>query len=148
VEILTAAKVHCIPDVGVRMLDHDKIREKVNVMNVAVEPMLIPEYWDRDGLSVLPPQRCSKCRQCSFKGECSEKHLIHSLEEEEDLRASEDNIEVVTGVTIVKYPFKKDPSCLPFNRSTAVSIADKSWRSLEKDGLLDAYNSEIKKYID
>ena len=69
VEILTAAKVHCIPDVGVRMLDHDKIREKVNVMNVAVEPMLMPEYWDRDGLSVLPPQRCSKCRQCSFKGE-------------------------------------------------------------------------------
>ena len=147
-EILTAAKVHCIPDVGVRILDHDKIKEKVTVMKIALEPMLTPEYWDRDGLSVLPPRRCSKCRQCSLRGECSEKHLIHSLEEEEDLRAIEDNIEVVNGVTIVKYPFKKDPSCLPFNRSTAVGIADKLWRSLEKDGLLDAYNSEIKKYID
>ena len=45
VEILTAAKVHCIPDVGVRILDHDKIKEKVTVMKVALEPMLTPEYW-------------------------------------------------------------------------------------------------------
>ena len=99
-------------------------------------------------LSILPPRRCQKCRQCSLRGECSEKHLVHTLEEEEDLRAIEDNIQIVDGATIVKYPFKKDPACLPYNRSTAVSIASKLWSSLKKDNLLEAYNQEIQKYID
>ena len=64
------------------------------------------------------------------------------------MRAIEDNIQIVDGATIVKYPFKKDPACLPYNRSTAVSIASKLWSSLKKDNLLEAYNQEIQKYMD
>jgi len=65
-----------------------------------------------------------------------------------DLKAIKENIEIIDGVTRVKYPFKQDPSCLPYNRSTVVSIASKLWTSLKKDGLLEAYNLEIQKYID
>ena len=64
------------------------------------------------------------------------------------MRAIEENIDIVNGVTQVKYPFKKDPSCLPYNRSTAVNIASKLWVSLQKDGLLEAYNNEMKKYME
>ena len=147
VKILTAAKLQCIPDIDVRNVEKD-IQDKFSILKVLVDPMLRPEIWEKDNMGVLPPRRCLKCRQCALKGECSEKHLIHSLEEEDDLHSIEDNIEIVNGQTLVKYPFKKDPSCLPYNMGTAVNIASKLWISLKKDNLLEAYNEEIKKYLD
>ena len=148
--ILTAARIQCIPEVLVEDIDAQVEREldRVSVLKVSVEPQLTPEYWESDNLSILPPRRCSRCKQCSETGECSEKHLIHSIEEEADLRALEKSVEIVDGVTIVRYPFKKDPSCLPYNRSSAINIASKLWENLKRDGLLEAYNAEIKKYLD
>ena len=63
-------------------------------MKLSVEPQLTPEFWDRDNLGILPPRRCAKCRQCSERGECSDKHRIHSVEEEMDLKAIEENVEI------------------------------------------------------
>ena len=131
VEIISAEQLHFAPDTVTRD-SKAQVENRITALRVSTEPMLTPEFWERDSLSILPPRRCQKCRQCSLKGECSEKHLIHTLEEEEDLRAIEDNIQIVDGATIVKYPFKKDPACLPYNRSTAVSIASKLWSSLKK----------------
>ena len=145
--LLTCARLHCSPDVLVRDTD-SKLENAISVLKLSVDPMLTTQYWDKDNLSILPPRRCSKCQQCYQRGECSNKHLIHTLEEEDDLRAIEENIEIKNGVTLVKYPFKRDPSCLPYNRSTAVNIASKLWNSLCKDGLINAYNDEIKKYMD
>ena len=147
VDIMTAARLRYIPDIVTENIS-EEVDRKVTALKVITQPMLTPEFWEKDSLGVLPPRRCQKCRQCSLKGECSEKHLLHTLEEEEDLRAIENNIDIIDGVTVVKYPFKRDPSCLPFNRSTAVNIASKLWNSLKKDNLLEAYNTEIRKYID
>ena len=110
----------------------------MTALKVSVDPQLTPEYWQNDQLGILPPRRCPKCKQCYERGECSEKHLIHTLEEEDDLKAIEENIEIVNGVSVVRYPFKKDPSCLPYNRSTAVNVASKLWASLKKDSMLEA----------
>ena len=148
--ILTAARLQCVPDV---LVEDNSVQiaedvKKISVLKLSVEPGLTAEYWDKDNLGIQPPRRCVKCKQCAERGDCSEKHLIHTLEEENDLRAIEENIEVIDGVTHVKYPFKKDPSCLPYNRNTAVNIAGRLWKSLEKDGLLQAYNAEIQKYLD
>ena len=137
---------------GVNVVDlSTQVEEKldhINVAKVVIEPELTSEYWDSDNLSVLPPRRCSKCRACYEKGECSQKHLIHSLEEENELIAIRDNVTVGNGESLVSYPFKKDPNCLPFNRDTAVKVADRLWRTLKKDGLLDTYNAEIKKFLE
>ena len=48
----------------------------------------------------------------------------------------------------MSYPFIKDPSCLPNNRAVAVKVASRLWKSLKKDGLLDAYHEEVRKYIE
>ena len=148
--ILTAARLQCVPEVLIEdaAAKVERDLQKISVLKVSVDPQLTPEYWDKDNLGVQPPRRCLKCKQCSERGDCSEKHLIHTLEEENDLRAIEENVEIIDGVIRVKYPFKKDPSCLPYNRSTAVNIAGKLWTSLKRDGLLTAYNAEIKKYLD
>ena len=42
-----------------------------------------------------------------------------------------------------QYPFIKDPACLPNNRASAVKVAEKVWKSLEKDGLLSDYNEQV-----
>ena len=147
VHILTAAKLQCIPDISVRDSDHI-VFDRFSALKVSLHPMLTPEHWEKDNLAVLPPRRCLKCKQCSLKGECSQKHLIHSLEEEDDLQAISENISIVNGETIVKYPLKRDPSCLPYNRNTAVNVASKLWTNLKKDDLLQPYNEEIKKYMD
>ena len=120
--ILTAARLQCVPEV---LLSSPADPPDLTVLKLKMEPELSYDFWSRDNLAILPPRRCSKCRQCAEKGTCSEKHLIHTLEEETDLKAIEENIQIVDGVVRVSYPFKKDPSCLPFNRNTAVSIASK-----------------------
>ena len=48
----------------------------------------------------------------------------------------------------VRYVFKKDPKCLPDNRSTVVKIAARQEQRLLKTGHLEFYNQEIQKYID
>ena len=134
--ILTAARLQCVPEVLIKdaAAKVDRDLQKISVLKVSVDPQLTPEYWDKYNLGVESPMRCLKCKQCSERGDCSEKHLIHTLEEENDLRAIEENVEIIDGVTRVKYPFKKDPSCLPYNRSTAVNIAGKLWTSLKRNG--------------
>ena len=59
-----------------------------------------------------------------------------------------DNIEIIDGQIRVSYPFIKNPSCLPNNRFAAVKVANRLWQSLKKEGLLEAYHEEMKKYIE
>ena len=82
IAMMTAAKVECIPEVSTVDVDLE-VEKKITVLRVTTEPMLTPEYWEKDNLSILPPRRCTKCKQCALKGECSEKHLVHTLEEED-----------------------------------------------------------------
>ena len=117
-------------------------------VKVAVDPALTPKFWESENLGVLPPRKCSKCRQCAERGDCSESHLVHTLKEEAELKLISDNVKIAEGEVWVKYPFIKDPSCLPNNRSVAVKIADKLWKNLSRDSLLETYHEEMRKYLD
>ena len=89
-----------------------------------------------------------KCRQCSEKGQCSELHQIRSLREDAELKMIESNVEIKDGKVLVKYPFVKDPNILPPNRDVVIKIADRLWNSLKKNGHLEQYHAEMRKYID
>ena len=146
---IRVARLEIIPEVLVNDINK-KVKEDFYVIQVAklkVSPELLPEYWDADNLGVEPPKRCTRCRQCAQTGDCSEKHILHSLEEENEKIAIEDNVEVSDNKVFVKYPFKQDPSCLPYNRGTVVKVAQSLERNLKKDNLLEAYNKEIEKYL-
>ena len=146
---IRVARLAIVPEITVDKID-EKVHKEFNDITIAklkVEPELTPEFWEADSLGVEPPRRCSKCRQCAEKGKCSEKHILHTLEEEKEKIAIEENIDISDGKVFVKYPFKKDPSCLPYNRSSAMKVAQSLEKNLKKDGLLPAYNQEIRKYL-
>ena len=117
-------------------------------IKTSIDPVLTPQFWESDGMGVLPPRKCTRCRQCAEKGACSESHYQLTLKEEAELKLISDNVKIVDGQIRVTYPFIKDPSCLPNNRLAAVKVANRLWHSLKKEGLLNAYHDEIKKYIE
>ena len=74
--------------------------------------------------------------------------IIHSKVQQEELQELMENMKITDRRIQVKYIFKKNPSCLPNNRETAVRIAASQERKLTKSGNIEYYHSEIKKYID
>ena len=126
----------------------ETLSDTVKSAKLEVEPDLLPEYWDSDQLSVLPPRRCERCRQCAEKGKCSEQHQLRTLKEEAELKMIADRVEVKDGGVHVQYPFIKDPHILPPNRPVVVKIAGKLWTNLKRDGLLDQYHAEMRKYME
>ena len=145
------AKVSISPCCEVTDLDDPKVilpEGKFSAFKSSVAEELTPEFWEADGLGVLPPRRCSRCRQCAEKGECSEPHIMHDLKEQAELNLIKDNVRLENGEVWVTYPFIKDPKCLQNNRDNVVKMAEGLWKSLKKDGLLSQYNEEIQKYLD
>ena len=147
------ARVTVVPEVDVSPPDPPATAQKASieelkVAKIVIDPVLTPEFWESEGMGVLPPRKCSKCKQCGERGDCSESHLLLTLKEEAELKLISDNIEIVNGETHVRYPFIKDPSCLPDNRYQVVKVASRLWSGLKKDGLLNVYHEEVQKYID
>ena len=147
---IRVARLEVHPDVSVVDIDSEVERNfgRIMISKLNIQPELTPEYWETDQLGVEPPRRCQKCKQCADSGECSEQHIIHSLKEESELKMIEENVQIIDGETHVRYPFLRDPSVLPYNRNTVARIAEKLWKGLKRDGLLDSYNVEMKKYLD
>ena len=141
------AKVSVVPNFDVADLTCSFERITPTVTKVKVDANLAPGFWESDGMGVLPPRKCAKCRQCALKGDCSEGHLIHTLKEQAELQLIRENIKIVGGEVHVTYPFIKDPRCLANNRPVAVKIAVRLWKCLEKENLLSTYNEEIDKYL-
>ena len=141
------ARVTMVPDIAIHNFEvHDTVNDS-KFAKVFIEPALTPDFWESDNLGVLPPRKCSKCKQCALKGDCSETHYLHTIKEENELQLIRDNIKIVDGEVHVVYPFIKDPSCLQNNRHTVVKVATRLWNGLKKDGLLDKYHEEMKKYM-
>ena len=109
---------------------------------------MLPEYWIKDQLSVLPPRRCETCRKCADSGKCSETHQLRTLKEEAELQMISDKVKIIDGRVQVEYPFIKNPAILKNNRHVAIKVAEKLWRDLKKDGLIEAYHGEMRKYLD
>ena len=110
-----------------------------------IVPQLLPSFWEGDSLGVLPPKRCNRCMKCST---CTDPALIHSRKDQEELEELQKNTKLCEDGIHVSYVFKKDPRCLPYNRSTVVKIAAKQEERLLKTGHIDFYNQEIQKYLD
>ena len=148
---MRAARVEIVPEYNINCLDDeisDKLKE-VKAARVQIEKELTVEHWESDNLGVEPPRRCRKCLQCAERGDCSDKHIVHTLKEELELKLIEDNVNIVDGKVEVRYQFLKDPAtCFKNNRYEVMRIEDKLWNSLKKENLLDAYHAEIRKYID
>ena len=117
------ARVTMVPDFSIHNVSDDAATRYSKFAKVIIEPVLTPEFWEADTLGVLPPRKCSKCKQCALKGECSETHLQHTIKEENELHLIRENIEIVDGEVQVTYPFIKDPSCLQNNRNKVVKVA-------------------------
>ena len=133
------ARVSTIPEFSVTEVDFEEqtcpeLRSRVvspclgplavhAAAKVCIDPVLTPDFWESDGMGVMPPRKCVKCRQCALKGECSENHFQHTLKEEAELKMISDNIVIKDGEVHVSYPFIKDPSCLPNNRDVVVKVA-------------------------
>ena len=130
---VTSAKVNTIPS---KAYEGEKL------------PELLPDFWDRDQLSVLPPRKCERCLQCAVKGKCSEQHQLRTLKEEAELKMISDRVTVVDGHVKVEYPFIKNPAVLLPNRHVVVKVAEKLWQGLKKDGRLEEYHAEMRKYIE
>ena len=60
----------------------------------------------------------------------------------------EQGVQLVNGRIHVRYPFKRDPYCLPNNRGAVVKMAERMEKNLKKSGYYDTYNQEIQKALD
>ena len=108
------------------------------------QPSFTPEFWESEGMGVLPPPRCDNCRGCMERGSCSEKHYSHSVKKQAELDLIKEKTKLHNGEVWCDYPFMKDPACLPFNRNTVVKVAEKVERDLIRDNLHEAYNDQIR----
>ena len=126
----------------------DDYLEKLKCGLLKTDPKLDTEYWDRDNLGVEPPRRCTKCRQCLEKGECSSSHILLSIKDQAELESIKDGIKIVDGKTFSTWSFVKDPSCLGDNRDRVIATQSRLYKSLVKEGLIESYNDQIRAGIE
>ena len=115
------------------------------VFKCEVIPENLPSFWEGECMGVLPPKRCGKCLRCS---ECSDTGIMRSRKDQEELEMLQKNVTLVNGIIHVRYPFVRDPHCLPNNRAAVVRMAEKQEKRLLKSGHLDYYNEEIQRALD
>ena len=102
-------------------------------------------FLENESLGVLPAKRCLKCKGCP---ECSNTALRRSRKDEEELQMLRDSIKIENQELVVKYPFIRDPACLPYNKAQVVKMAIKLESRLKKEGMLESYRKEFMKYLD
>ena len=121
---------------------------KIAKVLVKPEPSLTPEFWEAEGMGVLPPRRCDACKGCMSTGPCSEKQYNYGVKKQAELDLIKSKTKLIDGEVWCEYPFVKDPACLPFNRATVVKVAERVEKDLMKDGLHAAYNEQIKSQLE
>ena len=117
----------------------------LNIARIIIEPKpsFTPEFWEAENLGVMPLPRCDNCRSCMSKGPCSEKHYSHSIRKLAELDLIREKTKLVDGEIWCDYPYIKDPSCLKFNRGSAIKVDEKVEKELLSDNLHEAYNHQI-----
>ena len=101
---------------------------------------IVPEFWESDQLGVRVPPKCDRCRKCQQTGMCSEAHAQHTAKDQAELDLIRSKTKRINGEIWCEYPFVKDPSCLSNNRASAVKVAEKVFRDLKRDNLLEQYH--------
>ena len=110
----------------------------MKVAKVLVRPSdpLANEFWEGDGLGVLPPSRRERCLKCLSSGLCFERTQRFTFKEQAELELIKSKMRLDAGEIWVDYPFVKDPSCLSNNRHIAEKVAVKVEKDLRRDDLL------------
>ena len=121
---------------------------KIAKLCISPEPSHTPEFWEAEGMGVLPPPRCDSCQGCMRSGACSERHFQHSVKKQAELDLIKSKTKLINGEIWVEYPFVKNPACLPYNRHCVVRVAEKVEKGLIKDGLHNVYCEQIKQFLD
>ena len=121
----------------------------LKIAKILIEPQksLTPEFWESEGMGVLPPPRCDNCRGCMERGPCSEKAYSHSVKKQAELDLIKSKTKLKNGEVWCDYPFTKDPSCLSNNRNTVVKVEEKVEKDLIRDNLHEVYNNQIRDFI-
>ena len=102
-----------------------------------------------DGIS--PPRWCQRCKHCA---ECSDRNAQHSEVENAQLEAIEAKVTLDTAKQQIRvqYPFTTDLIILGNaqlnNRGQATAVQCSVENRLIKNGMMDAYNQEFKKFVD
>ena len=121
---------------------------KIAKLQVIPDRSCTPEFWEAEGMGVLPPPRCDSCLSCLRSGACSDKNHTHSVKKQAELELIQSKMELKNGEVWCQYPFIKDPASLSYNRASAVKVAERVERGLIKDGLYATYNEQIKSQLD
>jgi hypothetical protein len=58
---------------------------KIAKVLVRPEPSLTPEFWEAEGMGVLPPLRCDACEGCMSTGPCSERQFNYGVKKQAEL---------------------------------------------------------------
>ena len=121
----------------------------LKIAKILIEPQksLTPEFWESEGMGVLPPPRCDSCRGCMERGLCSEKSYRHSVKKQAELDLIKSKTKLKNGEVWCDYPFIKDPSCLSNNRNTVLKVEEKVEKDLIRDNLHEVYNNQIRDFI-
>ena len=99
---------------------HDALPEAKHVLHVRLaEPVDLTEFWKTESMGVsVSPCTCEAAKM--------------SLEERAELRLIEDSCELQGNKWIIKYPWKRDPSCLPDNYDQVLKKLESTERRLMK----------------
>ena len=116
--------------------------------NRAVASLKIPEFFEAEEMGVMPAKSCKRCRGCR---DCSYRNAMISREKEMVVKRMEDLIvyDAENQKVSVSYPWTEDLCKLKDNLGQAIAFQTSVERRLLKDQrMLEAYNLELKKFID
>ena len=126
----------------------DSERLPTMLCNRSVAMLKIPEYFEAEDLGVAPARSCKRCRGCK---ECSYRNAMVTREKEIVVKRVEDQMLYDSESCRVKvsYPWTEDVFKLTDNLHQAIRVQSSVERRLLKDSsMLDAYNSEFRKFVD
>ena len=82
---IRVAKVEISPSLTVSPVDAQIKQRFHEIVSARVVTEKNIKFWESDQLGVEPPRRCQRCRQCGKSGECSVRHILYTMKEEEDI---------------------------------------------------------------
>ena len=116
--------------------------------NHSIAKMHIPEFFESEELGIRAPKSCKRCKGCK---DCSFRAEMISRDKEAVVRRVEDlmTYDAVQKKISVSYPWTEDIKKLTDNIGQAISFQKSCEKRLLKNpALLEAYNSELRKFID
>lgn len=107
----------------------------------------LPTFWEAEELCTTPSKLCTKCKACQ---ECSFRGQQITREEAEVVRRQEQKMKVdqVEKCIHLEYVWTEDVNQLRDNIGQVIPIQASLEKRLTKDGMLPAYNAELRKAIE